>query len=93
MTEPKTARTFGKSKEVKSALASLKQKVYRNEVEMLVNQIACDFKVWQLQWDAYHGEMSNTLERLITGLKDLQDLNEYGPESKVLSINRDKEKA
>ena len=93
MTEPKTARTFGKSKANKSLLASLKQKVCHNEIELLVNRVTCDFKVWQLQLDAYHPEMPNTLERLIAGLKDLQDLYENGSDSKVLSINRDKEKA
>ena len=73
-------------------LGALKNKIYHDEVEQLIKEIACDFKVWQLQWDAHHGEMSNTLGRLIAKLNDFQDLNENGPESKVLSINQDKEK-
>jgi hypothetical protein len=84
----KKARTFGASKEVD--LAALKRSIYQDTVSDLVKTIACDYKVWQLQWDAYHDEMGNTMARLIDSFTKLQDLTQVGPESKVLPINRDK---
>jgi hypothetical protein len=87
----KKLRTFRASK--KGGLASSEFNLYDETVEKLVKTIACDYKVWQLQWDAYHDEMGNTMARLIDSFTKLQDLTQVGPDSKVLSINRDKEKA
>jgi hypothetical protein len=84
----KKARTFGASK--KGNLASMKEDMYYETVEELVKTIACDYKVLQLQWDAMHDEMGNTMARLISNFTDLKDLCQYGPHSKVLPINRDK---
>jgi hypothetical protein len=69
----KKARTFGLSYEREMMRAAV-----LNKRDQLVKNITCDFKTWQLQWAANHGELNNTMQRLIDDFGLLLSMKKLG---------------
>jgi len=67
----KKARTFGLSYEREMMRAAV-----LNKRDQLVKNITCDFKTWELQLNANHDELNNTIMRLIGNFTKLLELRE-----------------
>ena len=71
----KKARSFGKYIARDMAVS-----IYKDKCEELVENITCDYKVWEIQRKVTHSEELNTIQRLISDFTKLLELRRTGPD-------------
>jgi hypothetical protein len=76
MTEDKKERKARTFLDVQEAQDTRRRRL--NARDELVKNITCDFKTWQLQWAANHGEVNNTMQRLIDDFTQLLAMKKLG---------------